>query len=238
MTLPAANHPLDELEHPLLAKAAASFAEPGIPHERIRAVDDQVLLKVKVQRWRGAVWVQPELRLPWLVAAGWREDGSSDDFYAALEASAVGARVRYNETHTPPLKTSTYTGHLLPRPEDELRLRAEDAVRGERRLRSIVHDLVRKSLMDGHEHAVMLDGAALGIQALANRGHETYVAIRIIGSVPKNLTGAILNMIPGCDAETWMSDYAMPERPMAPEEQIWSNIMDPVEVAKFLDSDA
>jgi hypothetical protein len=32
-----------------------------------------------------------------------------------------------------------------------------------------------------------------------------------------------------------MSDYAMPERAVAPEEQIWSNIMDPVAAAKFLD---
>ena len=33
----------------------------------------------------------------------------------------------------------------------------------------------------------------------------------------------------------WMSDYAMPERAVAPAEQIWSNIMDPAEAAKFLD---
>ena len=32
---------------------------------------------------------------------------------------------------------------------------------------------------------------------------------------------------PGCELDAWMSDYAMPERAVAPEEQIWSNIMDP-----------
>jgi hypothetical protein len=32
-----------------------------------------------------------------------------------------------------------------------------------------------------------------------------------------------------------MSDYAMPERAVAPEEQIWPNIMDPAAAAKFLD---
>jgi len=37
-----------------------------------------------------------------------------------------------------------------------------------------VHDLVRQSLLDGHEHAAMLDGAALGIQVLADQGHETW----------------------------------------------------------------
>jgi len=55
-------------------------------------------------------------------------------------------------------------------------------VRAERALRPAVHRLVRESLLDGREHTAMLDGAALGIQVLADQGHETYVAIRIIGS--------------------------------------------------------
>jgi len=32
-----------------------------------------------------------------------------------------------------------------------------------------------------------------------------------------------------------MSDYAMPERAVAPEEQIWSNMMDPKAAAQLLD---
>jgi hypothetical protein len=32
-----------------------------------------------------------------------------------------------------------------------------------------------------------------------------------------------------------MSDYAKPERGVAPEEQIWSNIMDPAAAGKLLD---
>ncbi|MFZ0187081.1 MAG: hypothetical protein WAL72_09065, partial [Streptosporangiaceae bacterium] len=97
-----------------------------------------------------------------------------------------------------------------------------------------MHDLVRESLLDGHEHASMLDGAALGIQILADQGHETYVAIRIIGSAPRRLVATVLSLIPGCEFDAWMSDHAMPERAVAPEEQIWSNIMDPVAAAKFL----
>ena len=42
-----------------------------------------------------------------------------------------------------------------------------------------------------------------------------------------------LRGIPGCELDAWMSDYAMPKRAVAPEEQIWSSIMDPA--AKFLD---
>jgi hypothetical protein len=48
---------LEEISHPLLAKAAERFADDQTPQERIAAIDDQVPFKVKVQRWRGAVWV-------------------------------------------------------------------------------------------------------------------------------------------------------------------------------------
>ena len=173
--------------------------------------------------------------MAWLVAAGRREEGSPDDFYASLAARGKAARARYNAEQTPPLGSAIYTGDLLPGREDELRWRAEGAARTERRLRAVVHDLVRQSLLDGREHAEMLDGAALGVQVLVDQGHETYVAIRIIGSVPRRLVATILSLIPGCQADAWMSDYAMPERAVAPEEQIWSNIMDPTAAAKLLD---
>ena len=55
--IPRADTPLDEIEHPLLAKAVGQFTGDETPHERIAAIDDQVLFKVKVQRWRGAVWI-------------------------------------------------------------------------------------------------------------------------------------------------------------------------------------
>ncbi|WP_239381371.1 MULTISPECIES: hypothetical protein [unclassified Frankia] len=233
MAIPRADTPLEDIGHPLLAKIGDRFADDETPRERIAAIDDQVLFKVKVQRWRGAVWV--DAGIPWLVAAGQREEGSPDDFYAALAAHATAARARYNARHSPALTTTTYIGDLLPGREDELRWRAESATRAEHTLRAAVHRLVRESLLDGQEHAVMLDGAALGIQVLADQGHETYVAIRIIGSVPRRLVATILSLVPGCAADAWMSDYAMPQRAVAPEEQIWSNIMDPAEAAKFLD---
>ncbi|WP_462188647.1 MULTISPECIES: hypothetical protein [unclassified Frankia] len=229
MTVPRADTPLEDIGHPLLGKVGDRFADDDTPQERIAAIDDQVLFKVKVQRWRGAVWV--DAGIPWLVAAGQREEGSPDDFYAALAARATAARARYNARHSPALATTTYTGGQ----EDKLRWRAESATRAERTLRAAVHRLVGESLLDGQEHAVMLDGAALGIQVVADQGHETYVAIRLIGSVPRRLVATILSLVPGCEADAWMSAYAMPQRAVAPEEQIWSNIMDPAEAATFLD---
>lgn len=233
---PPANTPLDEVEHPLLAKAVDRFADDHAAQERIVSIDDQVLLKVKVQRWRGAVWMADD-GTPWLVAAGQREDGSPDDFYATVTARATAARAQYNATHKPPLTTSTYTVGLLPGREDQLRLDAELAVRERRRLRSAVRALVRESLLDGREHAAMLDGAALGIQVQADEGYATYVAVRIIGSVPRQLVALILAQVPGCQLDAWMSDYAMPERAVAPEEQVWSNMMDPTAAAKLLNED-
>ena len=232
--VPPADTPLDEVPHPLLAKASERFAEDGSPQERIASVDDQLLFKVKVQRWRGAVWMA-DGSIPWLVAAGQREEGSPDDFYASLTARGKAARSQYNATHAPPLTTETHTSGLLPGREDELRWKAEHAVRAERRLRATVHSLLRESLLDGREHAAMLDGSALGIQVLADQGYSTYVAVRIIGSVPRGLVAIILSLIPGCQLDAWMSDYAMPERAVAPEEQVWSNMMDPTAAAKLLD---
>jgi hypothetical protein len=89
--VPPADTPLDEVPHPLLAKASERFAEDGTPQERIASVDDQLLFKVKVQRWRGAVWMA-DGGIPWLVAAGQREEGSPDGFYASLTARGKAAR--------------------------------------------------------------------------------------------------------------------------------------------------
>jgi len=133
LAVPLVDVPLEELAHPLLAKAGERFVGEQALRERIAAVEDQVLFKVKVQRWRGAVWV--DAGVAWLVAAGQREEGSPDDFYAALAARGKAARARYNAEHTPPLAGATYTGDLLPAREDELRWRAEAAARAERQLR-------------------------------------------------------------------------------------------------------
>ena len=96
LPIPPADEPLDEIDHSLLGKASEQFADSDTPHERIRAVDDQVLFKVKVQRWRGAVWT--EETLPWLVAAGWRESGSADDFYAIAWKPACGSSAIWRDS--------------------------------------------------------------------------------------------------------------------------------------------
>ena len=71
------------------------------------------------------------------MAAGQREEGSPDDFYASLAARGKAARARYNAEHSPPLSSTIYTGNLLPGHEDELRWQAEAPARAERRLASV-----------------------------------------------------------------------------------------------------
>ncbi|WP_409475122.1 hypothetical protein [Streptomyces sp. HC307] len=197
LPLPTARQPLDEIDHPILAKARDQFAEDETGHERIRSIDTEVLFKVKVQRWRGAVWTEQDL--PWLVAAGQREDGSGDDFYAALEADAKAARARYNSEHSRPLPGKTYVGHLLPTQDDYDRYQLEAGTRLVRRLASVIKDLTRGSLHDGHEHAADFPTFRLGILVRADDGHETYAAVRITGSVPDDLAAVILRHVPGCD---------------------------------------
>ncbi|MFC7220086.1 hypothetical protein ACFQLX_18230 [Streptomyces polyrhachis] len=190
------------------------------------------MFKVKVQRWRGAVWADADL--PWLVAAGKREGGSGGDFYARLEAAGRAARAQYNGTHPQALKTSTFTTHLLPTRNDHIRYRAEAGVRFIRRLRTTLRELTRSTLRDGREHTVDFDTFTLELQVRADDGHETYLAVRIAGSVPPNLTTLVLHNVPGCEAEGWYPEYALPERELLPAEQAWSNIMDPHAAAVVL----
>ena len=54
LPVPRADTPLEEISHPLLAEATERFVDDKTPHEQIAAIDDEVLLKVKAQRWRNA----------------------------------------------------------------------------------------------------------------------------------------------------------------------------------------
>lgn len=232
LPVPPATQPLDEIAHPVLAKATEQFADADAKHERIRAIDDHILFKVKVQRWRGAVWIDADQ--PGLVAAGHRTDGSGEDFYVALEADGKAARARYNADHPNSLKSETSSAHLLPERADFVRYRAEAGVRFVRRIRNTVQSLVRDSLRDGREHTIEFDYFTLGLQVRADHGHETYVAVRITGSVPHNLSAIILGNVPGCERDGWYPEYALPERDLLPAEQAWSNLMDPKTAAGLI----
>lgn len=231
--VPPVFEPLDEIEHPLLAKAREQFADENAAHERIRAIDDQVLFKVKVRRWRGAVWIED--LLPWVVAAGSREGGSQDDFYQVLETQAVRARADYNRTHSPSLSGRTYVAGLLPDQDDRKRYQLEAGARFRTALVAAVRELTVGSLRDGHEHAADFEGFRLGLLVRADDGHETYVAVRITGSVPSDLVAVILRNVPGCDPLSWWPEASLPLRHLMPAEQAWSTLMDTKAAAELLE---
>ncbi|MFF1818219.1 DUF3039 domain-containing protein [Kribbella sp. NPDC058245] len=111
-------HPLSELPHPIIAKAAGSFGAD--PEEdtfvgQIVSVTRLRLLEIKSAQWRGAVWEDPESGVCWLVAAGLAkgEHKDHDDFYQHAK--------REND--------SGDVARWLPADEDKRLLRRETAAR-------------------------------------------------------------------------------------------------------------
>lgn len=96
---------LSDLDHPLIAKAQASFSEKPEEdqHEgRIQSVSDFTLLEIKIEQWRGGVYDDGENC--WLVAGGLAKGGHQDrdDFYEELRRKQAQGTV----------------GELLPTDED------------------------------------------------------------------------------------------------------------------------
>lgn len=77
-----------EPQHGLLNKVKTLYQSQGEDHfERIKSVDDNRFLKCKIERFRGAMWIDSPSNdcIWWIVSAGFRTDGSKTDFYAELE---------------------------------------------------------------------------------------------------------------------------------------------------------
>ena len=79
-------HPLSELPHPLIRKAADAFGEnenEDAPREKIRSATKAVVWKIRYEQWRGAVWADPGTGVRWLIAAGLAkgQHRDADDFY-------------------------------------------------------------------------------------------------------------------------------------------------------------
>jgi hypothetical protein len=230
--LPPATVALHDLDHVVVRKANSTFPTEDAPGERIGAIDDNVLFKVKVERWRGAVW-RP-LPKQWLVAAGRREAGSPDDFYEALTEKARRWRADHNREASPPLKTETYTDRLLPNQEDENRLRLEATLRVVDEIRETVRRLVLSAARTETEQGEDAGGYSLAVLVRRTELGEVYVGIRIRGPVERDAHGVILDSVPAvADRDGWFIDH-MPHRPDGPGEIVWSNLLDEREVEVLL----
>lgn len=74
---------LPEVGHPLLKRAGEIASDTAAIREPIQVVTDRVCVKVKTGPRRGALW-QDEVGQWWLLAAGWRKDDGSGDFYEVI----------------------------------------------------------------------------------------------------------------------------------------------------------
>ena len=222
--LPPLSQPLSALEHPLIRKVQATFPRTTSPSARILAIDDRVFLKAKIERWRGAVW--QHLPEQWLCAAGRREEGSRDDFYAHLADRCRAWRREHNAAHTQALTTDTYSDPLLPGELDRKRLAAEQATARVAAFELYVPSLVKLALQaPGTEQQRDIGGFALGVYVERQGLDAVYIAIRIRGPIDARQYAVILAEVPGTDLQSWQID-AMPHRDVQPGEIVWSNVMD------------
>lgn len=75
---------LVDAEHPVLDKANLIASDDAAPRERIVAITDRHVIKVKTGDRRAALW-QDNAGTWWILAAGRRKDDGSGDFYRDLE---------------------------------------------------------------------------------------------------------------------------------------------------------
>lgn len=112
----AALHPLAELAHPVIAKAAELYGsnpDHDPAPQPIASSSDPRLLKFGLGQWRAAIWSDPVTGVRWLCAAGRAKGGhrDRDDFY-----EQIADRVRRG-----------HGSDLLPTDHDRALLRSETA---------------------------------------------------------------------------------------------------------------
>jgi len=221
------------LNHVVLEKAHDMFGLQGATGQRIGSIDDRVFFKVKVQRWRGALWQNDPAQ--WLCAAGLREAGSPDDFYEDLATRCVEWRKRYNQNNSPPRTTNTCSDPLLPTNLDQRRLDAEALAARAFAYKVGVPRLLRDALLTGVEQQDRIEGYVIAILA-QQRGEEgVYVGIAIQGAVSENNYSVILERVPGTTIDDWQVDK-MPHRDTRPNELVLSTMIEPEAVNDLLSS--
>jgi hypothetical protein len=83
-------HPLSELPHPIIAKAAESCTGDPTADTFVGQISSATrlrLLEIKTGQWRGGIWQDPDTDVNWLVVAGLAkgEHQDHDDFYVQVK---------------------------------------------------------------------------------------------------------------------------------------------------------
>ncbi|MEU5296972.1 hypothetical protein [Streptomyces umbrinus] len=236
LALPPLTTPLHEVDHPLISRAQqqADIA----PTEKIASIDDTVLLKCKPggSRWRGAIWEDLHAGLGWLVAAGQRTAGARDDFYQQLRDGCKRKRAALNQAgdRLAPGKR-TYSRHLLPDDDDQLRLKAEQGYRLLQEARNRVPQLVQEA-RDSAGEPVRTEVFGTAVEAYVYRAigsyDELYLGLKVVGSAPDEVHDLILRLaVPDAVAEDWAPIQA-PHRPDEPGEIFYFTLLEVPDLRK------
>ncbi len=230
VSIPSVTTPLHEIDHPLVARAQQQA--DVAPTEKIASIDDVVLLKCKPggSRWRGAVWEDQSLGSAWLVAAGQRTAGARDDFYRQLCDRCTRKRTALNRAgeELEPGKR-TYSKHLLPTDDDQLRLKAERAYQDLQDARERVPQLIKEARGSaGKPVRGEVFGTAVEAVVYTALGSfdELYLGLRVIGSAPAGVYHLILQLaVPEALADDWEPIEA-PHRPGEPGEIFYYTLLE------------
>ena len=132
--MPGLEVDLGELDHPFMDELRRVAPASPAGQKRILSIDHPLVFRIRVSSERGATWLNDERNIVWLCAAHRREQDSDTDAYA-----------HFAELHA--------SGQLLPGADDDLRDRAEAAIRLQRGLTADLLELVDLALTDdGIEH--------------------------------------------------------------------------------------
>lgn len=234
--VPPAKEPLDRLQDAVLVKAAEVARAAPEGATRIVELDDCVFWKVKIERWRGALWTQD--KESWLAAAGYRRDGDADDAYAELGERARRWKAEYNRDHSVPLTSDAFTGPLLPTENDYDRIKLEDSLRVVDDLRAELKDLTVAAAKSGREERGEAAGCELGMLIRPAGVDEVYVCVRIVSRTPDgvfDVHALVLDSVPAvADREGWFMD-PMPDRDPIVGEIGWSNMVDRAALQQLTD---
>lgn len=143
---------LVDVDHAVLDKANLMANDDAAPRERIVAISDRHVIKVKTGDRRAALW-QDDAGIWWLLAAGRRKDDGPGDFYRQLE------------------RFSTDSSPIAPTEADQRYRRLEAAYAAECEAERLAHGQVLSALLA----AARVIGSAVDVEVF-----DATVSIRIV----------------------------------------------------------
>jgi hypothetical protein len=131
-------HPLGDLPHPIIAKAAEAFGHDAENDNYVGPIQSCTalrLMEIKLAQWRGGVWKDPETGVHWLVVAGLAKGDHQDhdDFYVRVK--------RDNDSNQTPRWLPTEEDRRLLRRETASRLMPEWELAVQQKIHSLLADV-------------------------------------------------------------------------------------------------